>query len=314
MKAYIMIEKWFVIINPVSGGKKAPKLWHKIKPLLDDAAITYETGITEYFDHAALLTYNAIIGGSRNILIIGGDGTAGEVVNGIFKTAIDPSEITIAMVHAGTGNDWVRTIGKYKRIIEIPSALINKKTFKHDVGIIQYTSEGQKKKRYFINIAGLGFEGYVVKRLRDNNNSGQFKGGKMRYWIAILRSLLFCKHSLVTLNVDGNVSQHKSLSIACGICNYNGSGLKQLPNAKFDDGQLDMTMIGDMSKFNMVKNLPRLTNGSHIKLKQVKTFRGKEIIIESDTPIYVEADGEFLGETPVKITVEQNALQVLKWR
>lgn len=306
-----MNEKWFVIINPVSGGKKAPKIWRKIKPLFDEALISYEFVFTEYLDHAAQLSEQATKSGYKNFIIIGGDGTTSDVINGIFNSMVITNDIVVAMIAAGTGNDWVRTIGTFKNIKEIPAAIKNKNTFKHDVGIIYFNDKGIERKRYFINIAGLGFEGYVVKKLRGNND--YLKGGKLQYWFAILRSLMYCKHTLVTIEVDGIKNSMKTLSIACGICNYNGAGLKQLPKAVFDDGLLDMTIIGDMSKFEMVVNLPKLINGSHVKLKQVKTYRGRGIKIVSDIPVYVEADGEFLGETPVRLCLIQMGINVLKW-
>lgn len=306
-----MNEKWFVIINPVSGGKKGPKLWYKIKPLLDEEGISYEIAITEFIDHASQLIKNAIVNGYSNFIVIGGDGTANDVVNGILDSGTDPEKITIAMLPAGTGNDWVRTIGKYASIDEIPSALKNKKTFLHDIGTVLFHKNGLEQKRYFINIVGLGFEGHVAKKLSESN--GILKGTKLQYQVAILRSLFLYHHTKMKITVDGKSSVHNTLSIACGICQYNGGGLKQLPDAMYDDGILNMTLIGSMRKIKMAVSLPKLKDGSHTKMQEVEIFKGREILIESTPPVYIDADGEYLGETPVKIIVKEKALSILKW-
>jgi diacylglycerol kinase (ATP) len=306
-----MNKKWFVIINPVSGGKYAPKLWNKMLPLLKAAQIQHEVVFTEYIDHAGQLTQNALHDGFTNIMVVGGDGTANDVINGIFNSGLETTDITVAMIPAGTGNDWVRTIGAYKKLQDIPGTLLNGNTFLQDAGVVYYQRNQQTLKRYFINIAGLGFEGHVAKNLFEND--GFLKGTKLQYQIAILKSLFVYKHTHLTLTIDDKTVQQTGLSIAAGICKYNGGGLKQLPDAINNDGLLDMTVIGSMSKIQMVLNLPKLQSGAHVKVKTVNTFRGKTIKIDSQPPVYLDADGEYLGTTPVTIEIIPKAIQVLQF-
>ena len=306
-----MIDKWFVIINPVSGRNKGRKLWDKIKPLLTEDGISFEFALTEYVDHASEITAKAAKSGIVNFLIIGGDGTANDVINGICKTDIDINLFTVAMLSAGTGNDWVRTIGKCKSINTIVNSLKQKSTFLHDVGICRYQKNENLQTRYFINIVGLGFEGHVAKRLFEEKSI--FRGTKLQYQIAILRSLFIYKHTQMKITVDDVTTELTTLSIAAGIGKYNGGGLKQLPESKFDDGLLDMTLIGNMSKLKMVLSLPKLQSGAHIKMKEVKTFRGKEIKIESTPYVFIDADGEYLGTTPIALSISDKKLNILQW-
>lgn len=306
-----MNKKWFVIINPVSGGKYAPKLWNKLLPHFEKAGISYQVAFTEYIDHAGILVKQAIADGLQQFMIIGGDGTANDVINGIFNSTNHPENMVIAMIPAGTGNDWVRTIGVYKNISEIAEKLKTGITFLQDVGLVTFQKNNETGIRYFINIAGLGFEGQVAKNLYEKD--GWLKGTKLQYQLAILQSLFVYRHTLLTLTIDGVTQTQTGLSIAAGICKYNGGGLKQLPNAIIDDGLLDMTVIGSMTKLQMVLNLPKLKNGSHVKLKSVNTHRGKVININSEPPIYLDADGEFLGTTPVTISLFPKAIQVLQF-
>lgn len=306
-----MNKKWFVIINPVSGGKYAPKLWNKMLPHMETTGISFQVAFTEYIDHAGIIVKQAVDDGFQHFMIIGGDGTANDVINGIFNSTGQPENFVLAMIPAGTGNDWVRTIGEYKNIMEIPEKLQSGNTFLQDVGLVTFQKDNATRTRYFINIAGLGFEGQVAKNLYEKN--GLLKGTKLQYQLAILQSLFVYKHTRLTLTVDGVTQSQTGLSIAAGICKYNGGGLKQLPNAIIDDGLLDMTVIGSMTKLQMVMNLPKLRNGSHVKLKSVNTFRGKTITINSEPPIYLDADGEFLGTTPVTISLIPKAIQVLQF-
>ena len=306
-----MIDTWFVIINPVSGRNKGRKLWHKIKPLLTEGGITFDFALTEYVDHASEIAGKAAGSGITNFLVIGGDGTANDVINGICRSGIDMHKFTVGMLSAGTGNDWVRTIGKCQSLNTVVQTLKKRATFLHDVGICNYQKNGQLQIRYFINIVGLGFEGHVAKRLFEEKSI--FRGTKLQYQIAILRSLFVYKHTQMQITVDGNSTAITTLSIAAGIGKYNGGGLKQLPDSICDDGLLDMTVIGNMSKLKMVISLPKLQSGIHTKMKEVKTFRGKEIVIESTPDVFMDADGEYLGTTPVKISILQDKINILNF-
>ncbi|HRH54948.1 MAG TPA: diacylglycerol kinase family protein, partial [Chitinophagales bacterium] len=223
-----MNKKWFVIINPVSGGKYAPKLWNKMLPHMETTGISFQVAFTEYIDHAGIIVKQAVADGFQHFMIIGGDGTANDVINGIFNSTGQPENFVVAMIPAGTGNDWVRTIGEYKNIMEIPEKLQSGNTFLQDVGLVTFQKENATRTRYFINIAGLGFEGQVAKKLYEKD--GLLKGTKLQYQLAILQSLFVYKHTRLTLTVDGVTQSQTGLSIAAGICKYNGGGLKQLPN------------------------------------------------------------------------------------
>ena len=136
----------------------------------------------------------------------------------------------------------------------------------------------------------------------------------MQYQIAILRSLFIYKHTQMKITVDGVSTELTTLSIAAGIGKYNGGGLKQLPESKYDDGLLDMTVIGNMSKLKMVISLPKLQSGIHTKMKEVKTFRGKEIKIESIPHVFIDADGEYLGITPLTISIINKKINIIHWK
>ncbi|MBK6815710.1 MAG: diacylglycerol kinase family lipid kinase [Saprospiraceae bacterium] len=304
--------KWFTIINPLSGGGKATKLWKKLKPLIESSGVNIEFAETKFHKHAVELVQAALQAGGRHILIIGGDGSANEVVNGIMQYADRPEEITVAMISVGTGNDWVRTIGAPDNLDAVARSLKANQSFLHDVGIIEYYKNKISEKRYFINIAGIGFDGLVTYKV--SKGMGAFNKSKFRYWIGILQTLFSYKHTMATYTIDGKICKLQTLSVAAGICNYNGGGMKQLPFAKYNDGLLDISVIGEMSKLKMIFSLPKLRNGSFVNMAAVKTFQAKEIVIHTAKPIRVEADGEYLGFTPVNIRIIPDCISILVWK
>lgn len=306
-----MQQKWLVIINPVSGGKAAPKRWAKIQPILEAAGISMQVLYTAYRDHGAVLAEDAVRNGFRHIMILGGDGTANDVVNGVMRSGIAPSEVVLAMIPAGTGNDWVRTIGKPASVALMVPALQEMKTQWHDVGVAKYQQEGKAAQRYFINITGLGFEGAVAKYLFDH--SGRFYFGKLQYQLAILRTLFRYKHTHMRITADQVQAELTVLSIAAGNGKFNGGGLKQLPSAVYHDGKLDMTVITNMPKWKMVVSLPKLQSGAHVHMREVQTFTASTITIQSEPPVFIDADGEYIGTTPLELAILPQQIQVLLW-
>jgi diacylglycerol kinase family enzyme len=99
--------------------------------------------------------------------------------------------------------------------------------------------------------------------------------------------------------------------MAVGICNFNGSGMKQLPNAKFDDGLLDVTVIGKVGKLKIIRSVAKLYDGSFIDLKEVETFRCKHLIVESEPMFRMEIDGESLSPSVFEIQIMEGALSVV---
>jgi YegS/Rv2252/BmrU family lipid kinase len=307
----VQSNTWFVIINPAAGVGQSLKIWSKLKPLLDEANIDFQFAQTKHRGHAIELVKNIVRSGGSKILAIGGDGTANEVINGLFLSGVDTSKIVFGLVSSGSGNDWVRTVGRHGSPAQIARSLKATDSVNYDVGVIRYASGDSHSKRYFLNIVGAGFDGAVVYKMHIN---GRSESSRMIYWKALIAAIFSYKSTMVKLSVDGEHFSFNTLSLAIGIGKYNGGGMKQLPFADYNDGKLDVTVISDMSKWKMIWNLPRLSNGNFTKLEQVKTFQGREITLDGDSPIHVEADGEFVGSSPFNVSILPSAIQILKWK
>lgn len=306
-----MTKPWFTIINPCSGSSKGRSDWPLIESLLKKANIEYRPVFTSYRNHATELTREAIAGGWRRILAVGGDGTVNEIVNGIFQqTAIPTTDFTLAMIPVGTGNDWRRTIGIPMDYQEAVNTIHQGETYTQDVGYVQYLEKGEPNGRYFINIAGMGYDAVVAAKTNLMKELGR-KMGVYAYMVSLFGCLLKYKHSRVKITADQEEITADLLSMNVGICKYNGGGMMQVPKAVPDDGLLDLTLIKKMSKLQIIKNVPKLFNGSFIHLPQVLVTRGRKVTVESEPAIPLEVDGESLGSSPFEINILPRSINVV---
>jgi YegS/Rv2252/BmrU family lipid kinase len=303
-------NEWLVIINPNAGNGKGEKDWDKISALLKTEGIPYSVKFTERKGHAIQLSEEAISAGFRKIITIGGDGTLNEVVNGVFLNNICPTtDITLALIPVGTGNDWGRMFGiplNYEIAVKI---IHDDKRLVHDVGLISYYNGGEKKNRYFINIAGLGFESVVVKKTNFQKDNGH--GGKLIYFYNLLSSLLSYKNTRAEINIDGEISHAEVFSLNVGNGRYCGGGMRQTPRALPDDGLLDVTVINGMGKFEIIRNLKILYDGTILHHPKIDGYKCKNIKVSSESLMYAEADGESLGQTPAEFSIIPGGINIV---
>lgn len=306
-----MTERWFVIVNPVSGGGKGLEDFPKISHLLRENGIEHDPAFTEYRYHATELTVEAINSGYRKIIVVGGDGTLNEVVNGLFiQKQCEPKEILLAVIAVGTGNDWVRTFGTPRNYTAAIRAIREGGTFLQDVGKVTYTESKVEQSRYIANVAGLGFDADVIEIFNHLKHKG-YKG-KWLYIYSLLKGYLKLKPFGVRIEVDGKEVYHNLLfSIAVGICKYNGGGIQQLPKAVADDGLLDVTLIKPLHWWHVVFRARRLFNGEIYSIGHIQHAQGKRVRVEASPNILLETDGELHGGTPVTIEVVAKAVQIV---
>jgi YegS/Rv2252/BmrU family lipid kinase len=300
-----------IIVNPNAGKRHVMRHWPEVRALLDDTGIFFTPYFTEGKLHAVEITRQAIAGGARDIIVFGGDGTLHEAVNGIFtQQYVSPGELTLAMIPAGTGNDWGRMFrlpGDYKSIAEMIKA---RHIFLHDIGEVRFTEAGRMQTRYFINVAGIGFDAVVVKDANGRKERGM--GGKSSYVWSLLRSLLTYSNTHAVIEADGEEIFSGALySGNIGICRFSGGGMQQVPAALADDGLFDITVIRKLSRRKVVWNVRKLFDGSFVHLPQVSTHRAGMVRISSNEELLLEADGEVLGCAPMEFRILPGALKVL---
>jgi len=303
-------DQWLVIVNPNAGKGKGKKDSHRIESLLKKAGFTFSVMFTEGKGYAIRYTIDGIAQGYRKIIVVGGDGTLNEVVNGAFLNKVcSPTEITLGLIPVGTGNDWGRMFGislNYDRAI---NTISENKTMLHDIGHILYHEGAEQKERYFINIAGMGFQSVVVRRSNHQKEKG--RGGKMIYFYSLLRTLLTYKNAKADILIDDEQVTADIFSLNLGNGRYSGGGMRQTPDAIPDDGLLDVTIINDMGKTEIIRNLGLLYDGTILSHPKIDGYRCRKLSITSGVPIYADADGETLGHTPAEFTVIPSAINII---
>lgn len=308
-------NKWLVVVNPKASVGKSEKDWPLIKQTLINEGIEFDDVLTEYPRHAIEIVRNAIVEkGYRKFISVGGDGTNNEVINGIFtQEAVPTTEITMATMPIGTGNDWRRTFDiplEYDKVAKIIKA---QHTYAHDIGKLTYYDDGNTRIRYFLNAAGTGLDEMVCHS--TNLMKQQGKGGTIRYLISLVKCMLTYKVTHIQLTIDDElVFDDAILNLSIGNGRFNGCGMMTMPNAIPNDGLLDVTVIKKVSIFKFAANVKNIYDGSFInKIDEVKTYRGKNIHIVSIPPhsLKVETEGENLNNSPFDFEVLPKAVNMV---
>jgi YegS/Rv2252/BmrU family lipid kinase len=305
-------EQWMIIVNPNAGRRRIAKDWDKIQRHCVKAGLQFQSEFTKHKDHATEITAMSITQGYRNFIAVGGDGTLNEVINGIFLQQVIPTNaFIVGMIPVGTGNDWCRMWNipfKYKEAIMV---IRKGRTFIQDIGRVEYFDGTQQKTRYFINVAGMGYDALVASKTNRDKSAGL--ASPLSYLKNLVTSLIFYKYSNVSviINNENKPLCYDTFSLSIGICKYNGGGMMQLPNAIPDDGLLDMTLIKKLGRFSVIRNLNKLFDGTLITHPKVVTFTGHSIHIESNPAIQIETDGESIGFSPAEFSIINKGLKII---
>ena len=309
----IIQSAWRVIVSSRSGGGKARHDWPSIAKLLKAKSIEFSERITDHAYHAIELAREAVLAGFRKLLVIGGDGAIHEVLNGLYSQQdVPPSEVTLALIPVGSGNDWSRLHQipfDYEQAVDLV-AKADSHTRVQDVARVHTLMDGKPYCRYMMNIGGLGFDSDVCRRFDLAKERGH--ASDRQYLKSLLSGFLAYKPLRFRVAVDGvEFYQGTAFSVALGIGTYCGGGMRQTPDAISDDGLINVTVVGKLSKWKFLSKVPSLFKGDIYKHKEVKHTVGHTVEIEAASYSYMEVDGEPVGITPVRIEVIPAGVQVV---
>lgn len=304
---------WRVIVSSRSGGGKAKADWPQIAKLLKNKSIEFSERITDHAYHAIELAKEAVREGFRKLLVIGGDGALHEVLNGLYsQSEVSPAEVTVGLVPVGSGNDWSRLHEipyDYSQALDLVAAA-ESHTRVQDVARVHTRMDGKPYCRYMMNIGGLGFDSEVCHRFDLAKERG--RAGDRQYLRSLLSGFLTYKPLRFRVSVDGKeFYRGTAFSVALGIGKYCGGGMRQTPDAIPDDGLVNVTVIGKLSKWKLLTKIPSLFKGDIYRHKEVLHTCGREVEISAAPYSYMEVDGEPVGITPVRIEVIPAGVQVI---
>lgn len=302
---------WFIIVNPAAGSGEAARRWPLLYPRLKETLHRHEVVFSQRRGHITELVAQAAAAGHRHFLVVGGDGSIHELANGVMTQQAGPStDFLIALLPIGTGNDWIKTHGIPLDFDAWLKAFRQGTISIQSAGLARFNDPlGRPAARYFINIAGMAYDGFVVRytsRIRPPRWSG-----KLFYLLAILRCLFSYNPQRGRLHCDGVVTERPFYTIHAGIGRFAGGGMQPTPHAQPHGQVLAVMHAGPVGRWGVIKALPLFFNGAIGTHPLVETPLAGRLYLEEagDGPIPLEADGEFLGYTPVEIEVAPGALR-----
>ncbi|OEF99690.1 hypothetical protein BHF71_07930 [Vulcanibacillus modesticaldus] len=288
----------YIIINPISGKGSSLKIIPKIKEYLDGKKIKYKEIYTQYEGHATeIAEQNKNKADIGLIIVVSGDGTLNEVINGWY-----PSQIPIGYIPSGTGNDYAREMGIPKDPILALERILKKEVKKIDIGRIN--------DRYFINVASMGFDGEVAHFVNNSKLKRLF--GKLVYVFGVLRILLSYNPKQVKLVIDDKIHKYERVWLVAVANNrFYGGGMAICPNAQNNDGQLDICIIKDITRLQLLRLFPLIFSGKHIEYPMIEKINGKKIEVYTDDRFKIQADGEIFADMKIKFEIIKKALNVV---
>lgn len=296
-----------LIVNPIAGAGKTAKKLPFIIALLNDLGFDYSYVLTEGPQHALELAQDAIKHDYKMIVSVGGDGTINEIVNGVYHTG-SLDKVLIGIISTGTGADYIRTVGIPRSYEEACKKLINPQINRVDLGIAKCTNDGKFRESVFINFSGLGFDAEIVKKTTLKYKA---MGRVSAYLLALFTTLITYGNKTVTIDIKGESAKVIICTVIAGNGRFGGGGMMTTPDADIRDGLLDVLVVGNLSKPDLLISLPRIYNGTHLSHPKVTLSRTNEVTIKSNSLMTVQADGEIIGETPVTFGVLPSAMNLV---
>lgn len=305
---------WYIIVNPHAASGKAMSKWVPVERMLYAKHVSYSMAYTGHKRHAEVLAFEAAREGRRNIIAVGGDGSAHEVFNGIMKwcdeNGADPSEFTIGVVPIGSGNDWIKSLNLSKNPGIVTQYIASRHSIKEDV--VKLTA-ADSSVSYMVNIGGIGFDSHVCQLVNLQKESGM--RGRRIYLNALIRVVKRIKPINIKIIADGTeVFSGACYSVALGNGQYSGSGMRQVPGALFDDGLADYMICPKIPVKTILSNLPKLFNGKVFDIQGIIHGRAKTIEfvpLDGLSGDIFEVDGEIEGRLPMTLTVTDKQINVI---
>ena len=292
-------RKYFLIVNLIAGHGRCKEIFPKVKAELDRRGLDYDLHFTNEPLEATDVAQMVIEAGFTHIVAVGGDGTINEVTNGLVSSK---TPLSLAVIPAGSGNDFVRMIGIPADPMRAIDLLINGGEREIDLGYVVGD-------RYFVNGIGIGIDAQVA---RDVLQMERLRG-TVAYLYAAVKEVFRFKAFPLSLTGEGWNEERTCISFGVMNGKYCGGGFKLAPKAEVDDGLLDMAAIEDFSRIERLIHLPKARKGTHLKLAKVHYHQDRVVTISSPVKLIAHIDGEVYrlpGES-FQVAVVPGALRVI---
>lgn len=306
--AHFLPATVYAIVNPVAGSGRSARAWPSIRQRLEQLGLRVDELHTAEPGAATYLARHLVQNGVRELLVVGGDGTLNEVVNGCLDQDGHPlGPVTLTIVPCGTGRDFPRLFG-ITRPEQAVDLLRWGETCRVDVGFLQFRDlAGLPRSRFFVNMADIGLGAETAAWV---SHSTKQLGGFLAYLVAAMRTILRHRAATLSITVDGDhVFEGPALMVAIANGRFHAGGMRLAPMASVTDGQLEVFVLRNVSRLELLGSLlPAVYRGAHVGHPAVEHWSGRMVRVEAAEPIRVEMDGEPVGTTDIQARAVPRAL------
>ena len=280
------------------------KVWRRIEPLLKRLNVDYRVEFSESPTHAANIARQlaANDGGKTVLVVVGGDGTLQSVIPELVG-----SPVPVGVIPAGSGNDFARALGIPLHPEKALDSLLTGQIRKMDIA--------RTGDRFCVTVVGIGIDGKVAQTVNESRYKKWFhvfNMGRFSYVLGLFQVWVRYRPNRVTLFIDGTETTYADvwLVAVANVPSY-GGGMNICPNASYADGAFDICVVHGISRFKFLRTFPKVFKGTHIHVSGVTMLKGKEVKVVSDSPMFAHGDGEMIGQTPIGISVCNEAIHVV---
>lgn len=282
----------------------------KLLPVLKDTmGNEHAFLITSHQGAARKLAIDCCNGTFTHVIVLGGDGTLNEVVDGMMSLGRAAEQLPIlSVLPCGTGNDFARNFGLTSSISDFSKRLYSGTIMSSDVGIVEISGHnGIKIKRHFINVMDIGLGGEIAQKVNNYRRSAWSFFANQR---GILSTLPFYKKSMITCKSKDLNHSGRVLSVVVANGKWFGNGLGIAAEAAINSGSLSIVVLGQLGIFDYLRHLPQIMRCKKIHHSEVFYRESKEIILEGESTA-IEVDGEYIGLSPCRIGLCPSAIRLL---
>jgi diacylglycerol kinase (ATP) len=296
-----------LIVNPRAGHGRAAAFLPHLATALRTAGLPRQIHLTSERGEATALAKSLAEGGAQAVVAVGGDGTVNEVANGLMAAG---RPAALGVIAAGRGNDFARSAGLPTDIASALAAVVAGGCRRIDVG---RATAADGASRIFVNHGGLGLDARISARAA----ASRLPGSTLPYLGAVAGELARLRAVPMNLNVDGNRIEGRFCLVLAANGDRLAGGMRFTPGADIADGLLDLVLIGDVGRLDLLRQVPGVYRGTHLTHPAVRHLTGRVFRVEAAEPVPAELEGEAFGASPVTFTVEPGALLLIDrpdWR
>jgi len=298
--------KTLLIVNPLSGHGRGKKVHQRLEARLNSEIPGLVGRFTEQAGHAVELGRQAAGENFDRIICLGGDGTTFEVINGLYAQGRPAKRPEIGLIPAGTGDSFIRDFGTASPEEALTNILAGRR---HTVDLIEFEHQhrGGRVKMFSLNIIGVGLIADILKLTNDKLKPL----GSFGYSLAVLLRLAKGMKNRIVLETDGSRREIRNSALVVSNSKYTGGKMMIAPKADTADGKADLVVFHEVNRREMLAIFAKVFSGKHETHPKVEIVQAAEMAIEGEPPLMLMADGELLGETPLRLKVLPGELTIL---